>query len=627
MGDLPKINAPNEAPTDAPLAGDLERRVAEILDGLGEGFVAFDFNWQVVYCNRAGEAHFGLPRQEILGRVIWDLIPSRPDGELRRFLSEAMLSRRSVDAEVPSDIFPGRWIAFRAFPLDQGLGINFHDVTERRERAARLAELERRRAFLLELTDALRPLAEPDEILTAAARLLAERLGAARAGYAEISDDGAAMIIRGEWSTLGAPKLAGSAFPLCAFGGLGPALETGETFVVPDVRSDPRTGQASAAFLQIRAGALLIVPLVRAGRLEAFVFASAREPRAWSGEDQALAEEVAGRTWSALVRARSELALRESEARFRAMADSAPAPVWVTGAAGPVEFVNRAFCDLVGKTFDELMGDTWVGLMHPEDVPAVAQARTEARRDLRPYGFEARFRDADGAWRWMRASCQPRFDAQGVFQGYVGLSMDVTETRRAEERQHLLINELNHRVKNTLATIQSLARQTLREGMVTREARERFNDRLLALSAAHNVLTRRNWEGAELSEIASEAVQPYDEPQAPRIALLGPSARLAPNVALAVSMALHELATNAVKYGALSVADGRVTVDWTMTDAAIELVWREAGGPPVAPPSANGKGFGSRLLNQGLAAELGAPAEVEYRAEGLVCRLRAPTAN
>ncbi|MCR5875057.1 PAS domain-containing protein [Phenylobacterium sp. J426] len=284
--------------------------------------------------------------------------------------------------------------------------------------------------------------------------------------------------------------------------------------------------------------------------------------------------------------------------------------------------MNRAFCDHVGKPFEELLADSWVGLMHPDDVAGVVQARADARVDARPYGFEARFRHASGDWRWMRASCQPRFDAQGVFQGYVGMSMDITEARRAEERQALLINELNHRVKNTLATVQSLARQTLRDGLVTREARERFTERLLALSTAHNVLTRRNWESAELAEIAEEAVRPWT----PRIALAGPAVQVAPNVALAVSMALHELATNAVKYGALSAPAGRVDVGWRLGDeAGIALTWTETGGPPVVAP-AGVRGFGSRLLTQGLAGELGAPAELDYRPEGLVCRLHAPAA-
>lgn len=604
---------------DAPM----EAHLGEILDGLTEGFMAFDFGWRVTYCNRAAEDHFQQSRAQVLGRPVWDEPAVPDDPGLRGFLAQAMAARRPMEAEAPSDLYPGRWIALRAFPLRTGLAVSFRDVTARRERAARLAELERRRAILLELTDTLRPLSEPDRILTAAARLLAERLGAARVGYAEIAENREAIIIRGEWSTLDGPKLAGLSFPAQAFGPVvAEALEAGAPLAIGDTAADPRTAPYAAAYEMVLARALLNIPLIRAGRLEAFVFVSAREPRAWSAEDVSLAEEVAGRTSSALVRARSELALRESEARFRAMADSAPSPVWVTAAAGPVEFVNRAFCELTGRPFETMLADSWVDMIHPDDLPGVLQVRAEARSNVGPYGFDTRLLAADGEWRWMRASCQPRFDAQGVFQGYVGMAMDVTAARRAEERQALLINELNHRVKNTLATVQSLARQTLRDGLVTREARERFTERLLALSTAHNVLTRRNWESAELAEIAEEAVRPWT----PRIVLSGPGVRVAPNVALAVSMALHELATNAVKYGALSDPRGRVTVDWRIDDGAVALTWTEAGGPPVTPPAASGRGFGSRLLGQGLAGELGAPAELDYREEGLVCRLRAPVA-
>jgi two-component sensor histidine kinase len=225
----------------------------------------------------------------------------------------------------------------------------------------------------------------------------------------------------------------------------------------------------------------------------------------------------------------------------------------------------------------------------------------------------------------MRPASRARFDETGAFQGFVGLAMDITEARRAEEHQRLLINELNHRVKNTLATIQSLARQTLRDGVDARDARERLTERLLALSAAHNVLTRENWEGADLSEIAHEAMRPYQEPSDGRVRICGPRARLAPNAALALSMALHELATNAVKYGALSSAEGRVSLDWEPNAAgdAMDLTWREAGGPPVNAPGA--KGFGSRLLAS-LSGELGGPAEIDYAPGGLTCRLKAPLA-
>ncbi len=320
----------------------------------------------------------------------------------------------------------------------------------------------------------------------------------------------------------------------------------------------------------------------------------------------------------------SEQALRESEARFRGMADSAPAPVWVTGAAGPIEFVNQPFASLVGRPASELTGDFWLELIHPDDLVHVATERAAARQDLSAYTFEARFRTAGGAWRWMRASSRPRFSEAGVFQGYVGMAVDVTDAKAADERQTLLINELNHRVKNTLATVQSIAHQTLREGMVTREARDRFTERLLALSAAHNVLTRENWEGAEVGRLVADAARPYEEAGRRRIALDGPATRVAPNVALALSMALHELATNAVKYGALSIPEGDVSVTWNPAESggAAELEWRESGGPRVEPPERSG--FGSRLLRQGLATELGAPAILDYAPAGVVCRLRVP---
>ena len=204
---------------------------------------------------------------------------------------------------------------------------------------------------------------------------------------------------------------------------------------------------------------------------------------------------------------------------------------------------------------------------------------------------------------------------------------DVTEIRQAEARQRLLINELNHRVKNTLATIQSIANQTFRDDLGQAAARGIFVDRLLALSAAHNVLTRENWGGADLVEIAAEAVRPFDGAARSRIHVHGPDARLAPQVAVGLSMALHELATNAIKHGALSEPGGKVSLAWRLGGdrSSVCLRWRERGGPPVRPPSR--RGFGARLLTQGLAVELGRAAELDYRPEGVVCTLHAPISD
>ena len=316
-------------------------------------------------------------------------------------------------------------------------------------------------------------------------------------------------------------------------------------------------------------------------------------------------------------RKRAEERLRESEARFRAMADSAPAPVWMTSAAGGIEFANEAFAAFAGVEPEALLGDAWIGLIHPEDILEVGTRRAAARAGLLAYGFEARFLCGDGVYRWMSANARPRIDERGQFQGYIGMAMDVTETKAAEARQRLLINELNHRVKNTLASIQSIARQTLRPDETPPHVRERLIDRLLAMSAAHDVLTRESWEGASLEEIVVQGVAPFVDDQDPgRIAIRGPSLRVGASTALSLALAVHELATNAVKYGALSTPTGKVAIAWRQTDedGAI-LTWTERDGPPVRAPDR--KGFGTRLLDRGLSADLGGQPKLTFAVEGV----------
>jgi len=194
------------------------------------------------------------------------------------------------------------------------------------------------------------------------------------------------------------------------------------------------------------------------------------------------------------------------------------------------------------------------------------------------------------------------------------LSQRQAEARQAAERQQLMINELNHRVKNTLVVVQSLARHSLRDGG---EAGQRqFNDRLHALASAHDLLTRRSWEGADLGDILSETLQPY----AAQVALNGPPLPLSPNAAVALAMIFHELATNASKYGALSRETGRVTVSWGQEGRTrVVIRWEERGGPLVSPPQQ--KGFGSRLVAASLKGELAGAATFDYAPEGLTCVL------
>lgn len=263
--------------------------------------------------------------------------------------------------------------------------------------------------------------------------------------------------------------------------------------------------------------------------------------------------------------------------------------------------------------------------IHPEDRADFSVAAEEALKQRAPLDTEFRILRPDGQERWISERAVIITDQKGEPVRMVGVSFDITDRKKADERRNLLINELNHRVKNTLATVQSIASQTLKNSAVGPEVREAFESRLISLSKTHDVLTRQNWEGARLGEIADQSLRPFEAAGETRIAVSGPDIRLSPKAALAISMALHELATNAVKYGALSGERGTVRLEWKIADGLLTIYWQESGGPAVEPP--RHKGFGSRLIERSLAGELGGKVQMEYLRRGVVCRIEAPLAN
>lgn len=217
---------------------------------------------------------------------------------------------------------------------------------------------------------------------------------------------------------------------------------------------------------------------------------------------------------------------------------------------------------------------------------------------------------------------QPIRDEDGTIAQVFVQGSDVTERVRAENHQRLLINELNHRVKNTLAAVQSIVTQTLRHAANPEDASRAITARIMALSGAHNVLTRESWDGADLRTLVETAIHPFQGPGPDAFQLSGPDMRVGPYAAISISLALHELATNAVKYGALSTPAGRVRIGWSVgADQVFRLEWIETGGPVVTP--SDRRGFGSRLILQVLPDQLQGAAELEYRPAGIAFRLTA----
>lgn len=259
---------------------------------------------------------------------------------------------------------------------------------------------------------------------------------------------------------------------------------------------------------------------------------------------------------------------------------------------------------------------------HPDDMP-IMWSRVAKALDPKGegrYEVEYRVRQPDGGWRWLSAWGLVEFvdqDGERKPVAITGASRDLSDLKKAEEMQRLLLNELTHRVKNTLATIRSIAAQTLRSAEDLPSARAALDRRILAMAEAHDILTARSWVGADLGTIVARALSAFP---ATRARLLGEAVELPPRHALALSLTLHELATNAMKYGALSCPQGCVAVTWERRDGMLHLDWHESEGPVVTEPMQ--KGFGSRLLDI-LIRDLGGAARLEFHPSGVRCRLSA----
>lgn len=448
----------------------VESRLTSILEGIGDSFYALDQDWRFVYINKAAERYFGCPRQEMLGRSIWEIFPDSGGTSLRRRYEEIFESGVPGSFEAEAVGVTGRFLELHVFPYNGGLGVSFRDWTERRRTEEELRESEAR---LSSITDNL---------------------------------------------------------PSC---------------MVYQMSDGPTSGQRKLLYLSQNCERL-------------------------------------------------------------------------TGVSAEDVKANRSLL---------------YNLVLPKYRERLAAGEAEAYRTRKTFDMEIEMVHAKtGEVRWHRLTVTPR-PLPGGGCVWDGLQIDITEHKRAEEHLRLLINELNHRVKNTLATIQSLAAQSFNrlqahDGDSLAAARSAFEARLFALARGHDILTRENWEGANLFDVVNQASAPYrgHAGDRGRIEMSGPDLRVSPPMALSLSMTLHELCTNALKYGALSIPGGRIEISWatpaTSTGQRLVMRWEEKDGPSVSPPTRTG--FGSRLIQYGLARELNGTVRLVYEPTGVVCTIDVP---
>lgn len=332
-------------------------------------------------------------------------------------------------------------------------------------------------------------------------------------------------------------------------------------------------------------------------------------------------------------RLRAEERLRESERRVRELLEALPAAVYTTDAQGRITYYNQAAVAFSGRT-PVLGTDEWCvswRLYTPDGVPLPHDQCPMAialREGIPIRGAEAVAERPDGTRIPFIPFPTPLRDDSGNLVGAVNMLVDISERKRAEERQRLLIDELNHRVKNTLATVQSIAAHTRRSARDLPTFARNFEPRILSLSKTHNLLTRRSWTGVGLHELIQQELTPYSDGATGRLRLEGPDVMLSPRIGLALSLVLHELTTNAAKYGALSTGQGQVTVRWglgeTCSDAGqlLRIDWLENGGPAVTPPTK--RSFGTRLIERSMTEELQGEVRLDFDPAGLHCTLRLP---
>ncbi|MGJ0511469.1 PAS domain-containing protein [Methylocystis sp.] len=622
------------------LRHELEGRIEfseQLIDSVHEALLVLHGDLTVHSANPAFYRIFGGDPKETEGRPIYELGEGQWDTpELRQLLEDILPRRQSFHDYQIEHLFQGfgpRVMLVNGRQLDHLnlILLAIRDTTELQTCEVNRRDREARQNLLIDLNDRLRPLADPAAIQAAASGVLGRRLAANQAAYAEIDEAGEYATVQHDWNDGATPSNVGRHRLLSWGEALIADLKRGRTIVVGDVRNDPRTAapEILRSFESRSISAFLAAPLIKDDRLVALIIVHSRLPRTWSAAEAAVAEDVAERTWSAIERARAEEALRNSESRYRLLFESIDESFTVVEPLYDEEChavdyrfleVNPAFEAITGlKKVEGRTGRELVPSLEKDWIDTIGRvaASGNAERVVRRARTLGKIYDAF-VFRVEEAE-SPRVAV---------LSRDVTERVRAEEQRALLMRELNHRSKNMLSIVLAIARATA--GNPGRDFEQTFQERILSLAANQDLLVASDWQGVPLSDLVRSQLAHLEDLIDDRIGLKGPSLIISAPASQSFSMALHELATNAVKYGALSNSDGRVDIEWGVREHGGEgrrftMRWRETEGPTVVPPAR--QGFGSTVIRDMIRLNLRGDARLQYDSAGVVWDFDCPIEN
>jgi PAS domain S-box-containing protein len=627
-----------EAKTSIASLREGEGRYRALFEAIDSGFCIIEMifdesgratDYRFVEANPSFERQSGLV--DAVGRRIREFAPDLEDHWFERYGRVALTGEpMRVEGEVAQ---LGRWFDINAFrvgaPEQRHVAVLFTDISARQQSESELRESEERQAFVLRLSDALRAEPTGEDIGDRAVRMLLEHMLLDRCyiGMYRLAEDRGDLPHQAHIDSL--PPMPAqvrlSDFPDSFQVVLDRTLVIDDAAKLEDLSAIDRAG-----FVSLGVGALINATL-RNGQNNPHwaICAVCTRPRVWTQGEVSLVEEVAERTWAAIERARSDAALRESEERFTQFAKASSAGIWLRDAKTlAMEYVSPTISKIYGVAPEEILGEIekWGAMIVPDD-RAAAIARIEGVRKGNSTVHEFRIqRFSDQAFRWIRNTDFP-LGGNGDPQRIGGIAEDVTDEKLNAEHQGVLLLELQHRVRNIMAVIRSIVSRTVEGADSIANYAELLSGRLDTIARVQALLTRAVNAKVSLTSILHDELSVLSE-HASQFDVLGPDVLLSAKAAETMTLAVHELTTNALKYGAFSAAGGKVIVRWTTVEKQgvpwLSFDWAETGAPVRRSLNPRRAGFGTELIEGRIPYELGGRAKLTIEPIGARCHLEFP---